>query len=75
MGEGRNEICRRHAEAADMTLGAARAAASTENAPPDGIDQADTVIAVSAPLNLQWDGVRDAGLGGFPLPEIWHQSP
>ena len=40
----------------------------------DGADSADRGVAICAPLERQWDGVRGAGVEGIPLPTIWHQS-
>ena len=73
MGEGRDEIRRRHAKDADMALHEAQAGMRIGRL-PYGKDPADRVVAVSAPLHRQWDRVRGAGVEGFPLPTLWHRA-
>ena len=65
MGEVRDEICRRHAEAAESALGEGGGGGGCRNhggRPLDGTDHADGDVAVSSPLRRQWDGVRVVGV-------------
>ena len=35
--------------------------------PPVGTDHKDMGVAISAAINRKWDGVRGAGMEGFPI--------
>ena len=39
-----------------------------------GANLADGGVAVGAPLNRQWGGVRGAGMEGLPLTALRHQA-
>ena len=43
--------------------------------PADGKDTEDRGVDVCAPIHSQWYLVRGAGMEGFPLPSLRHQSP
>ena len=43
-----------------------------DGSPTAGADSEDRGMAIGAPLNFKWDGVRGAGMEVMPLPALWN---